>query len=98
MSEKALEGLKEAMERRMRGLTIELDCAPGAPRPDTYIKDVLEGTGLPVREPVSKVFGNWTWDFSDIEGIEERWPEIQKLTKPRVTELFNSGRIRYGSW
>ena len=33
--------------------TIELDCAPMTPRPDTYIKGVLKGTGLKAGEPIS---------------------------------------------
>lgn len=77
--------------------TIELDCAPGMPRPDTYIKGIVIGTELEtvVGEPISKLFGNWTWGF-DIS--DERWMEIQKIIKPRIQKLYQSGAIRYGSW
>lgn len=76
--------------------TIELDCAPFAARPDEYIDDVIAGTGLPKREAVSRIFGNWTWDYSDIDPAE--WAKIQPILKSRITNLYNSGAIRYGSW
>lgn len=76
--------------------TIELDCAPGALRPGDLIGKVIEGTGLPDREPVSKFFGCWTWEYKDIP--VELWLRIRPTLKTRVTALYESGAIRYGSW
>lgn len=76
--------------------TIELDCAPGTPRPDTYLPGILEGTGIPVREPVGKCFGNWTWDYRDI--APEVWNAANLAIGERITNLYHRGRIRYGSW
>lgn len=76
--------------------TIELDCAPGNPRPGDLIEQVCEGLELTIPETSSRVFGNWTWDFSHIS--EARWKEIQPILKERITKLYNSGIIRYGSW
>jgi len=78
--------------------TIELDCAPGMPRPDSYIDRVVEGTKLEglVKPPVSKFFGNWVWDFSEVS--DEDWSEAQAVTSERIKRLFSYGRIRYGSW
>lgn len=76
--------------------SIELDCAPGGPRPGDLINGVIAELGLTEREPVMKLFGNWKWDYSDV--TEERWKEIQPTLKERVTALYNSGVIRYGSW
>jgi hypothetical protein len=76
--------------------TIELDCAPGFPRPGDLIDGVIGGTGLPSREPVSKFFGNWIWDYSDIDPKE--WKRVNPTVKERVTKLYHSGVIRYGSW
>lgn len=76
--------------------TIELDCAPGTSRPDSYIKGVIKDLALPEREPVSKLFGNWTWDYSDIDA--ELWNAIKPILANRITKLFNEGYIRYGSW
>ncbi len=44
---------------------IEIDCAPGCPRPDIYIKDIMSGSGVEYdgRETVGRLFGMWTWDF-----------------------------------
>lgn len=76
--------------------SIELDCPPGNPRPGDLIESVIQGTGLPRREPCSTFFGNWKWDYNDISN--EEWKDVQPILKQRITELYNSGTIRYGSW
>jgi hypothetical protein len=83
------------MQKIMVKKTIELDCEPMSPRPDSYIDEVLEGTGLTAEEPISKSFGNWTWEFSV---SDEKWNELVPLLKARISALYYSGRIRYGSW
>lgn len=76
--------------------TIDLDCAPMTARPGTYIEGVLEGTGLTAGEPISRIFGCWTWAF-DVP--REKWEsKIQPIIKPRIEDLYHSGAIRYGSW
>jgi hypothetical protein len=76
--------------------TIELDCAPGAPRPGDLIGSVIEGTGLEPRDTVGRFFGNWTWDYSDVPA--DTWKKIQPILKERITALYHRGAIRYGSW
>lgn len=76
--------------------TIELDCAPGSPRPGDLIGGVIKDTPLPLRDPISRVFGNWTWDYSDIPS--ETWEDTRKIIQLRIENLYNSGSIRYGSW
>jgi len=76
--------------------SIELDCPPGWARPDLWIVQVIEGTGLQRKEPVSKFFGNWKWDYSEVS--EARWQELRPLLKQRIVTLYNRGVIRYGSW
>ena len=75
--------------------SIKLDCAPGALRPGDLIEGVLKGTGLKANQPVSKLFGNWVWEFdkTDIE-----WKKIVKVISDRIKSLYNQGLIRYGSW
>lgn len=77
--------------------TIELDCAPGTLRPGNLIEGVVEGTVLEgkLKDPISKLFGNWTWGF---EVTDDEWAAAQAVTKPRIVALYNSGIIRYGSW
>ena len=94
MSKEALEEVLKAMQPNQQ--TIELDCPPGDPRSGDLIEGVIEGTGLELREPVSKLFGQWTWDYSDVPS--EKWAEVKPILKERITALHNSGRIRYGSW
>jgi hypothetical protein len=76
--------------------TIDIDCPPGHPRPGDLIDQVLSGTGLPVREAESRVFGNWQWNYSDID--PEVWKAANPIIKTRLTELYNNGVIRYASW
>jgi hypothetical protein len=75
---------------------IELDCAPGSLRPGHLLPQVIANTGLPEREPVSKRFGNWTWDYSDIPA--DVWAKAKPLLAERITALYHAGTIRYGSW
>ena len=76
--------------------TIELDCAPGAVRPGSLIAGVIKDTGLEERDSVGKFFGNWTWNYNDVP--KRVWKKIQPTLKERITALYNSGAIRYGSW
>jgi len=76
--------------------TIELDCPPGHPRPGDLIADVIKGTGLPLKEAKSRVFGCWTWDFSEVP--DEQWEKVRPTLKARIVALYNKGLIRYGSW
>jgi hypothetical protein len=76
--------------------TIELDCQPGSLRPDELIEDVIKGTGLEVRDTVSRFFGCFTWDYSDVD--PETWKEIRPTLGKRITRLYEHGVIRYGSW
>lgn len=98
MSAKAAEEFQKALERQMNPAqqTIELDCPPGGIRPGDLIASVIKDTGLPAREPVSKVFGNWTWDYHDIP--KEQFNAAKPLLKERIEALYNRGTIRYGSW
>ena len=76
--------------------TIEIDCAPGALRPGDLIVGVIEGTGLKVKESSGRFFGNWSWDYSDVDA--ETWNNAKTVLKERLTKLYNSGTIRYASW
>jgi hypothetical protein len=77
--------------------SIELDCAPGGIRPWHLIEGVLADTGLEkdVDTSPGAFFGMRAWVF---KVTCDKWDEVQKVTKPRITALYNSGTIRYGSW
>jgi hypothetical protein len=76
--------------------SIELDCAPGGIRPGDLLPVVIRDTGLEAKEPVSRFFGNWQWDYSDTP--DEVWREAQPVIKERILGLHKKGYIRYGSW
>ncbi len=76
--------------------SIELDCAPMTPRPDTYLPGVLKGTGLKLGKTASRFFGNWEWIIPDDQ--EELYQKNVEVIAERITKLYNDGAIRYGSW
>ena len=76
--------------------TIEIDCAPGAPRPGDLIGEVIEGTGLKPKEAESRLFGNWTWRYDEVPC--EEWSRIQPTLKARLKVLYDQGTIRFASW
>ena len=76
--------------------SIELDCAPGEPRPGDLIAGVIKGTGLMEKETESRLFGNWRWDYSEVS--DDEWEKIRPVLKERIKRLYDNGIIRYGSW
>lgn len=76
--------------------TIEIGCPPGDQRPGDLLPKVIEGTGLEVRRPVEMAFGDWEWDYNDID--PEKWKEIQPILKERLVKLYETGVARYVSW
>ena len=78
--------------------TIELDCAPFCPRPDTYLPGVIEGTGLTPDDFVitSKLFG--CWEFTLKSEKKELYDNNKDKIADRVKSLYEKGSIRYGSW
>lgn len=82
----------------MRG-SIELDCAPGFPRPSDLIVSVVAGTALEgvvlPTNPNSMVMGNWMWEF---ELTDEEYAFAKPIIKARIVRLHEKELIRYGSW
>lgn len=52
--------------------------------------------GLPDKEPVSRVFGAWRWEYPEVPAAE--WAKVLPELKKRITALHGEGRIRFGSW
>ena len=74
--------------------TIGIDCPPGNPRPGDLIDQVNKNTGLPSRNTISRLFGAWIWDYSDIENIEMIWQQHSFTINNRLKKLYESGLIR----
>lgn len=86
------------IERRARAKerSIELDCPPGDPRPGDLIEGVIEGLELPWPKEPNRSFGNWKWEWPEVDW--KRWREIQPVLRKRILKLHKQGTIRYGSW
>ncbi len=76
--------------------TIEIGCPPGPPRPGDLLPGVIEGTGLEVRDPAHMHFGDWEWDYRDIDPNE--WKKIQPTLEKRLVALYDAGVIRFCTW
>ena len=94
-------------------LHIEIDCAPGSPRPGQYFKQIstfmsknsneyISGLGCRLIEmnpdPVSKRFGNWEWDITLTDKEFVVSKDIKKIWEAELTRLYHSGHIRFASW
>lgn len=75
---------------------IELDCPPGVLRPGSLLGGVTMGLGLPLKDPISRVFGAWTWDYSDVP--LDIWNEAVPTLEQRIKKLYAIGHIRFGRW
>ena len=71
---------------------IGLDCHPGNPRPDDLLPQVIKRL-LPIKKPVSKLFGAFEWDYSE-EVSDEQWRNIQPVLKKRIAALYRKRIIR----
>ena len=94
-------------------INIEIDCSPGSTRPGNYFKQIITiiskneleyistfGKKLlnnPI-EPVSKRFGNWEWVIPLTEEEIGVSTEIKFIFQKILTDLYNSGAIRFASW
>ena len=77
--------------------TIDLDCAPGSTRPGDLLPGVLKGLEIKKdpEQTSSRLFGNWEWRFKTTEA---KYNKVKPIIQERITQLYNSGIIRYGSW
>lgn len=96
MSQAALDAVMACMNRDE--VSIELDCAPGSPRPGDLLPAVLDGTGIQLdpNKPDSAFFGNWKWVIPAEQ--HEQYATVKELIRNRIMDLYHLGRIRYGSW
>jgi len=75
-------------------LVVEIDCPPGSPRPDTYMKTICDDIlKQEYHNPVSTFFGEWDWHFEILKSEAEA---IQKKVMEYLVKLYNGGCIRYG--
>ena len=88
-------------DERLEKFSIEIDCAPGYPRPGDLFPAVLAETGLTVEDfkNTTKWFGHWTWVLK--EGNPERdtlFTRNRAVFRSRLTKMYEAGYARYVSW
>lgn len=76
--------------------SIQLDCAPMTPRPDTLLPDVLKDTGIVLGEPDSMLFGCWSWTIPPEQ--EAAYCAARDTIRERIEALYHNGAIRFGGW
>jgi hypothetical protein len=88
------------IKERYQLCSIELDCPPGSIRPGDLIESVLDGSGLTAAdfETGTPFFGHQTWVCKDEEAKMALFAAHKLTFKARITELYNDGFIRYGTW
>lgn len=73
---------------------IHLECPPGDQRPGDLMQELLRGTGIPLRDSESRLFGHWEWDYNDISS--EVWEAAVPTIMRRMARLHKDGIIRAG--
>lgn len=92
-------------------LNIEIDCAPGATRPQTYFDNIAKllmqnenetinqfGKRIEKMQPISAKFGSWDWEITLSAEESTVIEQIQIYFKNELTKLYNTGAIRFASW
>lgn len=102
MTQKKIIGnsVTEGLGSRFNEFSIELDCAPGNPRPDDLFAGVLKDTGFDVVDfdTPAPFFGHQIWILKESANKDDMFAKAKPVFKERVTALYNSGLIRYGTW
>jgi hypothetical protein len=77
---------------------ISLDCAPGCTRPDSLLPLTLKDTLLNEKDfmLVSTCFGEWVFTLSNDK--KDLYVKCQAQIEANIEQLYEAGRIRYGSW
>lgn len=86
---------------RFQHYSIEIDCAPGFPRPGDLFPGVLHNTGLTVDDfdNTARLFGHWTWVLKEGDPKRDELFTLKRpLFKQRLTEIYEAGYARFVSW
>lgn len=90
------------LDERYVDTSIELDCKPGYPRPGDLIESVIKDSGLELSDFDTEppFFGEQKWVLKDssYEVKAELFKKAKSIFRERITNLYNSGAIRYGTW
>jgi hypothetical protein len=91
---------QESYNFRYQNYSIELDCPPGGIRPNDLIAGVLKDTGMEASDfdTGAPFFGHQTWVLKASANKDEMFSASKPTFKSRITDLYNSGIIRYGTW
>jgi len=78
--------------------SIEIDCAPGLPRPDTHFNNMCEICELDISwfKSPTKFFGNWEWKVNP--EYNSQYIKKQKEIQTYLTDLYIYSNVRYASW
>ena len=95
-------------------LTIEIDCAPQATRPNTYFNNILDilsnSKNTKIKQFVSLYKLNnkeltpitkifGNWTWKiDLKGYEDISQNVQTTFNEQLVKLYHSNCIRYASW
>ena len=97
----------------MTSIIIEIDCAPGAIRPNTHFSNIVQKLETQYKDneqivkfaeylknlqQISARFGNWEWKVEFNDENIMLKEVIQNHFKNHLTSLYNQGAIRYASW
>lgn len=88
------------MSQRLQDFSIELDCPPGSIRPNDLIDGVLRDSGIEPTdfETGAPFFGHQVWILKEEANKDAIFTASKPTFKERITALYHSGRIRYGTW
>ena len=79
-------------------MSVEIGCAPFAARPDTHFNNMCATCGADPSwfTPGPRSFGDWEWHVKPEH--EANYLAIKPAVEQYLTNLYNQGHIRYGSW
>lgn len=80
-------------ESKSMTVSLNIDCSPGCPRPDSYCLVVFQMLKAELCEPDSKTFGNWHWTIENVD--RDVFSEVKDSISAKFNNLYERGKIRY---
>jgi hypothetical protein len=76
-------------------MDLTIDCPPGKTRPDTLIKQVMDGIDIIQITNTDIFFGEQTFfvNYRSTDGEDD-----METVRIRLIKFYNSGLIRYADW
>jgi hypothetical protein len=82
----------------MEMFSIEIGTTPGGKAPGEFLREVLSGTNIDIKDMPDRILEGNVWEWIIPESQNKQYGDIRNTIKQRLTGLYVSGKLTYASW